>query len=71
MLDKTGSNDDSSELNDLIKELEKETLPEDSSSNKTEKIKDIQAKNTIKDMKNSEGNNYEYSEDLDLSDTDW
>ncbi len=67
----TDSNDGSDTLNELLAELEKETLPEESSSDKSEKIKDKQASKTIKDLKNTDTDTYEYSEDRDLSDNDW
>ncbi len=80
MLTQTESNEGSSELDNLISELEKETLPEDSSDSKTEKIKDKQAQDTVKqikdepdwkDKKNDEFNTYDYSDDKELSDDDW
>ncbi len=68
------SNDE--ELDKLLAELEKPS--ED--SNPSEKIKDVQAEETLKkikhenpykDKKNDEYNEYEYSDKLDEADEDW
>ncbi len=58
------SNEDA-ELNKLIEELDKPTTSEE--SNKSRK----DDKNPYKDKKNDEHNEYEYSNDIDLSDNDW
>ncbi len=81
MLTQTESNEGSSELDTLISELEKETLPEDSSSSKNEQIKDKQAGDTIKkikhekpdwaDKKDDDMNTYDYSDDPELPDIEW
>ncbi len=71
----------SSEIDKLLAELENETLPEESSSNKNEKIKDKQADETINkikhekpdwaDKKDDDYNSYDYSEDKELDDKEW
>ncbi len=71
----------SSTIDELLKELENETLPEDSSSNKSEKIKDKQADDTLNkikykkpewaDKKDDDYNTYDYSEDKELDDQEW
>ncbi len=71
----------SSTIDELLKELENETLPEDSSSSKNEKIKDKQADETLKkikhekpewaDKKNDDYNTYDYSDDKELDDKEW
>ncbi len=75
------SDEGSSTLDELLKELEKETLPEDSNSNNSEKIKDKQADETIKnikhkkpewaDKKDDDYNTYDYSDDKELDDKEW
>ncbi len=55
------SND--SELNKLIEELDK-PVEEENISKKPKK-------ESIKDKKNDDFNEYDYSEDIDLSDNDW
>ncbi len=80
MLTQTESDEGSSEMDNLLAELEKETLPEDSSIDKSEKIKDKQAEETIAkikhtkpdwaDKKDDDINTYDYSE-KEVEDMDW
>jgi len=80
MLTQTESDEGSSKIDELLAELEKETLPEDSSIDKSEKIKDKQAENTIDklkyqkpdwaDKKNDDMNTYEYIE-KEQDDKEW
>ncbi len=75
------SNEGSSTIDELLKELENETLPEDSNSNKNEKIKDKQADETLNkikhqkpewaDKKDDDYNSYDYSDDKELDDKEW
>ncbi len=75
------SDEGSSKIDQLLKELENETLPEDSSSSKSEQIKDKQASEIIEkikhkkpqwaDKKNDESNTYEYVEKEDENDSEW
>jgi len=76
------SDEGSSTIDELLKELEKETLPEDSSpSNNNEKIKDKQADETLKklkhekpdwvDKKDDDYNSYDYSDNKELEDIEW
>ncbi len=72
--------DGSSDLDQLVQDLEKETLPEDSSIKKSEDIKDKQASETIDkikhkkpewaDKKDDEYNIYDYQE-KEVDDSDW
>jgi len=74
------SNDGSSKIDELLAELEKETLPEDSSISNSEKIKNKQAGETVDkikhekpdwaDNKNDDYNSYDYSE-KSVEDIDW
>ncbi len=71
----------SSELDQLIQDLEKETLSEDSSIKKTEDIKDKQAGETIEkikhtkpdwaDKKDDDYNSYDYKEKDIEDDKEW
>ncbi len=80
MLTQTESDEGSSVMDKLLAELEKETLPENSTIDKSEEIKDKQAAETIQkikhekpdwaDKKSDESNTYEYS-DKDGADMDW
>ncbi len=75
------SDDGSSTIDELLAELEKETLPEDSSSSKSEQIKDKQAAETIEKIKiekpdwagkkDDEYNTYDYSDKIDEADDNW
>ncbi len=77
----TESDDGSSSIDELLAELEKETLPENSSDSNSEKVKDIQVEKTIEkikhikpdwaDKKDDESNTYDYSDDKELPDEDW
>ncbi len=58
------SNDDA-ELNKLLEEIGKPNTSEESKSSKKDD------KNPFKDKKNDEFNEYEHSDDIDLSDGDW
>ncbi len=72
------SDEDSSKIDELLAELEKETLSEGSDS---EKIKDKQAADTLEklkiekpswaDKKNDDHNDYEYIEEQPDSDEEW
>ncbi len=53
---------DEGELNKLLEEIGKQ--PEESNKSKDDK-------NPFKDKKNDDNNEYEYSDDIDLSDGDW
>ncbi len=76
----TETDEGSSTLDELISELEKETLPEDSSIKKNEDVKDIQAEKTIEkikhekpdwaDKKDDDSNTYDYSE-KEVEDKEW
>ncbi len=76
----TESDEGSSKIDELLAELEKETLPEDSSIDKSEKIKDKQAGETVDKIKHEkpdwagkkddEYNTYDYSE-KEVDDLDW
>ncbi len=76
----TETDEGSSELDQLIQDLEKETLPEDSSSSKSEEIKDKQASETVDkikykkpewaDKKDDDYNSYDYVE-KEVDDKDW
>jgi len=80
MLTQTESDDGSSKIDELLAELEKETLPEDSSIDKSEKIKDVQAEKIVEqikfkkpdwaDKKNDDYNTYDYSE-KEVEDIEW
>ncbi len=75
------SDEGSSSIDELLAELEKETLPEDSSQSKTEKIKDKQADETLNkikhekpewaDKKDDDFNSYDYSDNKELDDKEW
>ncbi len=81
MLTQTETDEGSSTIDELLAELEKETLPEDSSSSKSEQIKDKQAEKTIEkikyekpewaDKKSDDYNEYEYLEKIQDDDTVW
>ncbi len=58
------SNEDA-ELNKLLEEIDKPTTSEESNPPKKDD------KNPYKDKKNDESNEYEYSDDIDLSDIEW
>ncbi len=79
-MSKTESDEGSSTINELLAELEKETLPEDSS--KTNKTNDEDSglagprgdkkiENPYKDKKNDDSNTYEFSDDKDVADIEW
>ncbi len=81
MLTQTETDEGSSKIDELLAELEKETLPEDSTN--SEKIKDKQAADTLNkikhekpdwaDKKDDEHNTYDYSEKItnDKEDEEW
>ncbi len=64
MSDHKDSNEDV-ELDKLLTELGKPNASEESNSSKKDD------KNPFKDKKNDDFNEYEYSDDIDLSDGDW
>ncbi len=79
-MNKTETDDDSAEIDKLLTELENETLSEVSSSDKSEKIKDKQAEETLTqikyekpewaDKKDDDYNTYEYIE-KEVEDSEW
>ncbi len=75
------TNEGSSKIDQLLKELESETLPEDSSISNSEKIKDKQVDETVDkikykkpdwaDKKDDDMNTYEYIDKLNEDDSQW